>query len=141
MQPRSRGRVSLSSADPAAPPRIEFNHLAEPKDLAVMVAAAEEVRRLVRASPLAEFARLELYPGPDINGAKLEAMIRRDVSTYHHSSSTCRMGEDPDAVVDRAGRVHGIDHLSVADASILPSIPSTNIHLTVLMVAERYACH
>jgi len=138
MRPRSRGGMSLTSANPAAPPRIEFNYLAEPEDLAVMVGAAHETRRLARASPFSEFARLELYPGRALNGARLEALIRRDVSTYHHASGTCRMGEDGDAGVDDAGRVHGVKGLSVVDASVMPSIPSANIHLTVLMMAERY---
>jgi choline dehydrogenase len=67
--------------------------------------------------------------------------IASRVSTYHHPVGTCRMGADPDggAVVAARGRVHGLEHLHVADASIMPTIPSANTNLPAIMVAERVA--
>ena len=86
----------------------------------------------------------ELAPGPSIadddrNG--LAASIQARVATYHHPVGTCRMGIDPrtGAVVDPRGRVYGVDQLYVADASIMPTIPSVNTNLPTTMVAERIA--
>ena len=102
-------------------------------------------RRISRTEPLAELVvGDELAPGPSIsdddrNG--LAASITSRVESYHHPVGTCRMGDDPDggAVVDAHGRVHGLDGLYVADASIMPTIPSANTNVPTIMVAERIA--
>ncbi|WP_069159770.1 GMC family oxidoreductase [Nocardia altamirensis] len=129
MHPNSAGTVRLSSAHPEAPPVIDFRHLADQADRDVMVAAAQLARTLATTEPMASLVRRELYPGPE---ADLEATIVRDVTTYHHASGSCA------AVVERTGRVHGLRGLSVVDASVLAPIPGTNIHLTVLALAERW---
>ena len=85
----------------------------------------------------------ELLPSiADGDISAIAASIASRVDTYHHPAGTCRMGPDPDggAVVDARGRVHGIKNLHVADASIMPAIPSANTNLPAIMIAERVAC-
>ena len=145
LSPRSRGSLRLRSADPTAPPRIDPAYLRHPDDIARMVAATQEARRISRTPPLAD-----LIPGPEINPGHtiddsddvgLARSICSRVSPYHHPVGTCAMGPDPDtgAVVTERGAVHGIDQLWVADASIMPTIPAANTNLPTIVVAERIA--
>jgi choline dehydrogenase len=104
-------------------------------------------RRLTRHPALRELiAGPELSPGhtiSDSDASGLEAMLRAQVSTYHHPVGSCRMGPDPTAgaVVDAEARVHGIEGLRVVDASIMPEIPCCNTNLPTLMLAERVASY
>jgi choline dehydrogenase len=142
MRPRSTGKLLLSSVLPSSLPRVQLNYFSAPQDMPIMLSAIQEARRLVKSSPLAELISQELYPGPKVQATTdLEATIRQNVNTYHHACGTCRMGPDSDplSVVNAAGEVRGFKGLSVIDASILPQLPSANIHLTTLMVAERCA--
>jgi choline dehydrogenase len=145
MLPRSRGSVRLRSADPLAAPRIDVGHLRDPHDLIRLVEATILARRISRAEPLAGLVvGDELNPGSSIADDDRDAMaasITSRVESYHHPVGTCRMGTDPDAgaVVDPHGRVHGLDRLYVADASIMPTIPSANTNLPTIAVAERIA--
>lgn len=143
MNPRSRGRVRLGSLDPLRPPRITLNLLAELEDLAAMIEAVRSARHVGTRGPLKELAGgPEQWLGAGVHEpAELAEALRRAVWTYHHACGTCAMGPDPraGAVVDARGRVYGIDGLWVADASIMPVIPSANTHLPTLMVAERLA--
>jgi len=145
LQPRSRGRVSIPSADPSANPRIEPAHLRETSDVARFVEAIQLARRLGRQAPLAALAGgPELSPGPGLaehDTLALETFARAAVTTFHHPAGTCRMGADPSAgaVVDARGRVHGLEGLSVADASIMPRITSAPTNLSTIMIAERIA--
>ena len=104
-----------------------------------MVEATLLARRLSRTEPLgALVAGAELAPGPDVaddDVGALESSIRSRVSSYHHPVGTCAMG----SVVDARGAVHGVDGLWVADASVMPIIPSANTNLTTIVVAERIA--
>ena len=143
--PLSRGWVRLRSADPQDPPRIDVAHLRHPDDMRRMIEATLIARAISRTAPLNGLIEgAELAPGPSIPDDDTDAIaasIARRVSSYHHPVGTCRMGADPDdgAVVDARGRVHGIEHLLVADASIMPTIPSGNTNLPTIMVAERIA--
>jgi choline dehydrogenase len=143
--PRSRGWLRLRSADPLDPPRIDVAHLRDAADMARMVEATLIARRISRRAPLAELvAGDELSPGPtvaDDDVVGIARSIRSRVDSYHHPVGTCRMGtdDDPGAVVDPRGRVHGVESLSVADASIMPTIPSANTNLPTIMIAERIA--
>lgn len=143
LTPRSRGTVRLGSADPAAAPRIRLNLLADPYDLARLVAGVRWARQIGAESPLADLAAgPEKWAGAGIEGdAELGEALRAAVWTYHHAAGTCAMGPSPEAgaVVNAYGAVHGVDGLYVADASIMPVLPSANIHLPTLMVAERIA--
>jgi choline dehydrogenase len=141
--PRSRGWLRLRSADPSEPPRIDVAHLRDANDMARMVEATLIARRISRTAPLAELTvGDELSPGPCVADNDVDAIarsIRSRVDSYHHPVGTCRMGtdNDPGAVVDQRGRVYGVEELYVADASIMPTIPSANTNLPTIMIAER----
>ena len=145
MAVRSRGSVRLRSADPADPPRIDIAHLRHPDDMARMIEATRQARRLSRTPPLAGFVTgAELAPGPAISNddtAGLARSIRQRAGSYHHPVGTCAMGPDPGdgAVVDVRGAVHGVGGLWVADASVMPAIPAANTYLSTIVVAERIA--
>lgn len=144
MKPKSRGRLTLRSADPADLPRIEAGYLGHPDDLAAMVEGLRAARQVLREQPAVALASgPELLPGPDVSDDDhaLAAYARARVGTYHHWVGSCSMGPDPadDAVVDARGRVHGVDGLVVGDASIMPEVPAANTNLPTIMVAERIA--
>lgn len=141
MYSRSRGRVQLTAKDPAATLRIDHNYCGDPGDLEALCDGAQIVERLVATPPLAGL----LTPAPNApsgwDRARLGTLIRETIGTTYHPSSTCSMGpaSDPLAVVDAAGRVHGLRGLRVADASIFPTGPRSNLHFPVVAVAERLA--
>jgi choline dehydrogenase-like flavoprotein len=142
MTPQSRGSVRLRSADPYDPPRIDIGLFAHAADMPRMLDAIRIARRIAASEPLAALLGDELMPGPDANtDHTLEAAVRAGCEIYHHPVGTCRMGPagDAGAVVDPRGAVHGIEGLSVVDASIMPSIPAANTNLPTIMVAERCA--
>ncbi len=145
MAPRSRGWVRLASNDPMDAPRIHPAHLDDASDLERMVDAVSEARRLALSEPVAAIITgTELSPGPAIATGDREALAawaRGGVSTYHHPVGTCAMGTDParGAVTDSHGSVHGIDGLTIADASIMPTIPTATTNLPTIMVAEHIA--
>ncbi len=142
MKPRSRGSVRLRSADPAAAPLIAPGWFADRDDLPRLRLAVRTARRLAATAPLSDVAHDELFPGPAIESdTELDGAIRTGLGTYFHPVGSCRMGpaSDPGAVVDARGAVHGIEQLSVIDASIMPSIPAANTHLPTIAVAERCA--
>lgn len=143
MRPRSRGRVRLASLDPAAAPRIRVNLLGDPQDMAAMIRGVRSARRVGGLKPLRELAGgPERWPGAGIeDDAELAGALRDAVWTYHHACGTCAMGPEPEqgAVVDARGEVYGVSGLWVADASIMPVIPSGNTHVPTLMVAEHLA--
>lgn len=140
--PRSRGRVTLRSADPADKPRILTNSLAEPEDLAAMIAGVRLGRRWAATEPLGSTVAREIHPGPDVDGdAAIEDWVRANLELLYHPAGTCRMGaaDDDRAVLDPQLRVRGLQGLRVADASVFPVIPGGNTNAPVMMVAERAA--
>jgi choline dehydrogenase-like flavoprotein len=141
VSPQARGRVWLRSADPFAKPRILTNSLAEPDDVASMVAAMRMGREIAAASPVGDVVVRELKPGAEAQEPdELEAALRERLELIYHPAGTCRMSDTgDDAVVDSDLRVHGIDSLRVIDASIFPLIPGGNTHAPTVMVAERGA--
>jgi choline dehydrogenase len=145
LKPRSRGRLWLDTADPEAAPRVDPAYLSHPSDVARAVEGIVAARRLLRTPPLSDLvAGEELRPAPGVEDGDIpgiEAGIRATYDTYYHQVGTCRMGPDPTAgdVVDASGAVHGVEGLSVADASIMPDIPSANTNLPTIMIAERIA--
>jgi choline dehydrogenase len=143
MQPRSKGRLRLRSLDPAAAPKIRLNLLEDPVDLAMMMEGVRSARRVGRQRPLRDLAAgPEQWLGAETDtGADFADALRRSVWPYHHACGTCAMGPHPEqgAVVNAQGEVHGVPGLWVADASIMPVIPSANIHVPTLMLAEHLA--
>jgi len=140
LHPKSRGWVKLRSADPRDAPRIFNNMFAEPGDLDGMVRALKLSRDIHTQSPLRDMIRSEILPGPDVRSdGEIRDYIRANASHRSHPVGTCRMGNDTDAVVDPSLRVRGIEGLRVADASIMPSIPSGNTNLPCIMIGEKAA--
>ncbi|OBK36566.1 choline dehydrogenase [Mycobacterium sp. 1245111.1] len=137
--PQSRGTLRLASTDPFAAPLIDPNYLAEPQDLATLVAGMELVRETVVHPAIAQEVGHEVLPGVHRSGEDLAEFVRRNASGVYHPVGTCRMGTDERAVVDPALRVHGVDGLRVADASIMPTIVGGNTNAASMMIGERAA--
>ncbi|WP_030621554.1 choline dehydrogenase [Streptomyces fulvoviolaceus] len=140
-RPDSRGYVKLRSKDPAHAPLTVFRHYESRQDLKDMIDGIRLVReRLVRQPAWRKFRPQELSPGPDTKtDSDLEAFVRKATGTSYHPSGTCRMGVDPDAVVDGEGRVNAVPGLRIADASIMPRIVTGNLNAPVMMMAEKIA--
>lgn len=135
LEHRSRGRVSLASRDPMDLPRIEPGLLRDPDDVRGLVDGIDQVQRLTRHPALARFYGELLTPA---TRASWREHVLTAYDTYHHAVGTCRIGRagDPGAVVDADLRVHGLDNLRIADASVLPTVPHANTNLAALLVGE-----
>ena len=138
LRPLSRGRLWLKSPDPADQPAMVANYLDDETDRTVVVKGMRLVRRIMAQPALAKFRPESYMPddGPQSDEELLD-VARRVGSTQYHPISTCRMGTDPDAVVDPELRVRGIDGLTVADASIMPAMISGNTNATCIMIGEK----
>jgi choline dehydrogenase len=137
-RPRSVGRMSLASADPAVAPKIWLNFYDDPSDLERMLYGVGVVRDLLATPALKAFAGEEHFPGRSVVGAELGDLVRRATPSGAHPTGTCRMGPDPEtSVVDQTGKVHGLRGLWVIDASIMPHLPSVPTNATTMMLAER----
>ncbi|MDJ0824440.1 MAG: choline dehydrogenase [Rhodobacter sp.] len=136
----SRGRVWLASADPFAAPRIVLNGLSSAKDFKDFRTAIG-IAREIAAQPAFDFCRgPEMEPGSEVTSdADLDAYVRANAGSAYHPCGTCKMGTDAMAVVDPEARVHGVEGLRVADASIMPSIPNGNINAPSMMIGEKVA--
>ncbi|MEC3914754.1 GMC family oxidoreductase [Nocardia sp. CDC160] len=138
--PQSRGTLRLTSADPAAPPAIDPNYLAEQRDLDTLAHGMELTREVMAAKAISAAVDTEISPGPQYpTRAELAAEIPNRATTVYHPVGTCRMGVDDRAVVDPTLRVRGIDGLRVADASIMPSIVGGNTNAATMMIGEHAA--
>ncbi len=136
VQPHSIGEVRLRSANPQDAPVINPNYLQHPDDVQVFIQAVKIIRDLMGTRAFADVNGGELVPGPDTD---LETYIRAQTSTLWHPVGTCKMGYDDQAVVDPELRVHGIEGLRVADASVMPTIPSGNTLAACYMIGEKAA--
>lgn len=142
MRPKSRGTISLASADPLSPPRIDFNYLREPDDLRGLRACVDAARRVFAQSAFDDFRGREIQPGAAVkNGAALDDWIRAKADTAYHPSCACRMGADGDAgaVLDSECRARGLENLRVVDSSAMPDMPSGNLNAPTIMMAEKIA--
>jgi choline dehydrogenase len=140
LYPRSRGRISLASADPFAPPLIDPGLLSDPEDLPPIIRAVQLCRRILAAPAFARYRAVETDPGPTVRSEDdISEFIRATASTVHHPVGTCRMGSDDAAVVDPRLQIRGLEALRVADASIFPSIMGGNTNAPTVMVAEKAA--
>jgi choline dehydrogenase len=140
MRPTSRGHVRLKSSNPRQAPEILFNYMMTEGDRAEMRAAVRLTREIIEQPAFDTLRGAELAPGSDTRSDEdIDAFVRERGESAYHPSCTCRMGEDPMAVVDASGRVHGVDGLRVIDASIMPSIVSGNLNAPTIMMAEKLA--
>ena len=140
VRPESRGRITLASADPTAPPVIDPNFLAAESDRVGLRAGIRIARAVFQQKAFDPYRAEELAPGPDvISDDAIDAYNRARAEADYHSVGTCKMGRDEMAVVDDRLRVHGLDGLRVVDASVMPSLVGGNTNLPVIMVAEKAA--
>jgi choline dehydrogenase len=139
-RPHSRGSVRIASGDPLAAPLIDPNYFAEEEDMRTARAALRLARELIAMPAFDAFRGSEYAPGAAVQSdAELDQFIRNSALSIYHPVGTCRMGTDPMAVVDPELRVHGIDHLRVVDASVMPTIVSANTNAAAMMIGERAA--
>ena len=138
--PKSRGRISLGSPDPAAAPKIAANYLGHPDDLPTLMNGLKIARRILAAPALKRHVDHETLPGLAVaTDAQLEADIRARAETIYHPVGTCRMGTDPASVTDPRGLVRGVHGLRVVDASLMPQIIAGNTNAPTMMIAENIA--
>jgi choline dehydrogenase-like flavoprotein len=144
LHPRSRGTVRLASADPAAAPRLDPNYWDDPLDRQRSIEGLRLAREILRQPALRRFVLAERLPGAGaVTDAQLTEYACANAKTDHHPAGTCRIGPpgDPASVVTPDLRVAGLDGLRVADASVMPRVPSANTNAATIMVAEKAADH
>ncbi|MET0835304.1 MAG: GMC family oxidoreductase [Thermoleophilaceae bacterium] len=132
MKPKSRGSVRLISSDPSEPLAIDHGLLSDARDADVLAEGVEALRELTGSEPIRNYGGRETRPGPEVDA---RTHVRESVRGFFHPVGTCAIGR----VVDGGGRVHGLDALYVADASIMPTIPRVNTNLATIAIAERLA--
>jgi choline dehydrogenase len=141
VRPLSRGNVRITSKDALVKPRVNPNYLAAKSDRDRLRQAVRLAREIFATRAFSEWVGDELMPGHDVGGSDddLNMFLTGFADSYHHQAGSCRMGLDDLAVVDPELRVHGIEGLRVADASVMPAVPSGNCHAGIVMIGERCA--
>src|SRR5215469_4671161 len=138
MRAVSRGFIRLKGPDPRDPVAIDSNYLCDPQDLKDLFTVVDMARELGNSAALRPFTGREVAPGT-MSDAQLEQFLRNGLGTHYHQSGTARMGRDAMSVVDGRLRVHGVDGLRVADASILPRVTTGNTMAPCVVIGERAA--
>ena len=138
LRPESRGSIHVRTPDAADPPQIRANYLSAQEDAATLIAALRMIRKLAAQPGLAQHIVRETRPGPEaVDDDALLEHIRQTGQTSYHPIGTCRMGNDPLAVVDAELKVHGIQGLRVCDASIMPTMVASNTNAPSIMIGEK----
>jgi choline dehydrogenase len=144
MRSKSRGSVTLRSADPRDPPHIRFNYMSHPDDWVDMRACVRLTREIFQQPAFAPWRGREIQPGADCTtDDQIDAFIADKVESALHPSCTCKMGapDDPMAVVDPELRVIGVTGLRIADSSVMPAITTGNLNAPTIMIGEKAADH
>ncbi|HUH86403.1 MAG TPA: GMC oxidoreductase, partial [Stellaceae bacterium] len=139
-RPKSRGEIRLADGSGRSPPRIFANYFSDPDDddMRRSVKAFHIGRQIIATEPYRSLIFAEVRPGAHVVAEdEIRSFIRQVAGTVYHPCGTCRMGEDEKAVVDPELRVRGLAGLRVADASVMPAIPSPNIQPATIMIAEK----
>jgi choline dehydrogenase len=140
MRPESKGHIHIVSADARQPPAINFNFLSSPVDAALTVRAVRIAQSVMTAPAMAPLQVTEIAPGKArTTDDEILGWVRQTAETTYHPVGTCRMGADALAVVDARLRVHGIEGLRIADASIMPTLTSGNTNAPSIMIGEKVA--
>lgn len=140
LRPDSRGQVLLKNNDPFDAPLIKANYFAQEKELDALVKGVRLCRDILAQPAMAAFHGGEESPGPNVQSdEELKGWIRNHVETVYHTAGSCKMGNDPMAVVDNELKVYGVKGLRVIDSSIMPTITGSNIHAPTVMIAEKGA--
>jgi choline dehydrogenase len=138
LRPESRGSLRIRSTDPTAPPEIRINYLATETDRRAFIDGIRILRNILAAPALKPYVVDEVYPGAKVTSDEdVLDFCRNTGSTVYHPTSTCRMGNDPLAVVDQRLKVRGIEGLRVVDASVMPDLMSGNTNAPTIMIAEK----
>jgi choline dehydrogenase len=137
---KSRGRITLRSANPRARPAVDPAYLADEADLDILVRGVRLAREIAACQPLAGHTAGEDTPGEHVrDDEQLRDWIRRSVATIFHPTSSCAMGGARTAVCDPDLRVRGVEGLRVVDASVMPAVPRGNTNAPTIAIAERAA--
>lgn len=140
LRPESRGTIKLASSDPLAPPLIDANYLATPRDMDALVKGFKLARKVLEQPAFAPHRLQEFEPGAAVQSdEQIRDFIRSRAETVYHPVGTCKMGRDAMAVVDPRLRVHGLAGLRVVDASVMPTLIGGNTNAPTTMIAERAA--
>jgi choline dehydrogenase len=140
VKPDSRGTIMAASADPFARPHIKPNYFTTHTDELALLGGLRHVRKVFAQPALAQHSTGEISPGPDVRtDAEVLAYARKFGNTLYHPVGTCKMGEDPRAVVDSRLRVRGIQGLRVIDASVMPTLTTGNTNAPTIMIGEKGA--
>ena len=138
LRSESTGSIHVSSKSPNKAPAIRFNFLSAQLDREVTLEAMRITRRIMTAPSMRDVATDEIAPGINIDSDdELLDWVRNNAETTYHPVGTCKMGRDPMAVVDDELRVHGMEGLRVADASIMPTLTSGNTNAPSIMIGEK----
>ena len=138
LHPHSRGEVTLRSASPLDPPKVNLNLMASPTEFEMMRRGIREARRIYRTEPQGKLTGEEIVPGDAAQSDEaLDDFIRRICSVTQHPVGTCTMGVGAEAVVDPQLKVIGVEGLRVADASIMPTVPGANTNASAIMIGEK----
>lgn len=138
LQPKSRGAVTRSTPD--GPPQIDLGLLTHDDDMACLIRGVRIARQILAQPPMTAHGLSELLPGSEVQSDEgIAAFIRAEARTVFHPVGTCAMGTGPQSVVDPRLRVHGVPHLRVVDASVMPKIVSGNTNAPTIMIAEKAA--
>jgi choline dehydrogenase len=139
-RPESRGTIMAKSPDPFVRPSLKPNYLSVERDLNVALAGIALARGIFAAPALARHSVREITPGPEVGTElALADYVRQQGTTIYHIVGTCKMGEDPMAVVDSRLKVRGLAGLRVIDASVMPAVTTANTNAPTIMIAEKGA--
>jgi choline dehydrogenase len=139
-RPESRGTIMAKSPDPFVRPSLKPNYLSVERDLNVALTGIALARRIFAAPALARHSVSEITPGPEVGTEQaLADYVRQQGTTIYHIVGTCKMGEDPMAVVDSRLKVRGLAGLRVIDASVMPAVTTANTNAPTIMIAEKAA--
>lgn len=138
VRPMSRGWIRLASNNPLDRPLVNPNYLSAEADVERLIQAVEISRDIFASKAFSSWVKQELMPGPDVRTREqLQTFVKQKADSYHHQAGSCKMGSDDMAVVDPDLRVYGVEGLRVADASVMPVVPSGNCHTGIVMIGEK----
>ena len=138
LRPKSRGTVTLKSADPLDDPLIDPKFLSHPDDMKDMIEGYKKMMGILNMEPVNKYIKQHCQRPVDINDdADIEKAIRESADTVYHPVGTCKMGNDDEAVVDQRLKVHKVEGLRVVDASIMPTLIGGNTNAPTIMIVEK----
>ncbi len=138
VKPKSRGRVTLASADPKDMARVDGAFLSHPDDVKALLVGIELCREMGNSAAMADFVKREIMPGKK-DKAQMTDFLKNAAGTYFHESCTCKMGTDEMSVVDGSLSVRGVEGLTIADASVMPQVSTGNTMAPTVIIGERAA--